>query len=70
MFNFMGRPKKIKVDGNVGLATTSPSTKLEIKPEPVVEMYNGQKVVSSKQVEINGKSYKEITTEEGSTYVI
>jgi len=64
----MGRPKKIVVK------TDDTETKIEINTPVAVEekpeFYNGKKIVSSKDVEINGKSYKEITIEDGSTYVI
>ena len=65
MFNFMGRPKKIKEEVKV-------EEEVVIVPEVVeeVEMYNGKKVISKGEVEINGVKHKTITTEEGSTYTI
>lgn len=59
----MPRAKKVKVEVEEEAVIVP-----EVAKE--VEMYNGKKVVSSKDVEINDKKYKEITTEDGSTYVI
>jgi hypothetical protein len=58
----MARPKKVVVKSE------DVETKIDIIIEP--EMYNGKKIVSSKEVEINSKKYKEITLEDGSTYTI
>lgn len=58
----MGRPKKVVV------VSEDTETKVDIKIQP--ELYNGKKIISSKEVEINGKKYKEITIEDGSTYTI
>lgn len=42
-----------------------------IEVEPITaEFYNGKKIISKGEVEINGKLVKTITTEEGSTYTI
>ena len=61
----MARPKKAKLAEVL-------EEEIVIVPEPVaeVEMYNGKKVISKGEVEINGKLVKTITTEEGSTYTI
>jgi len=63
----MGRPKKQKL-----AEVLKEEEPIVFVPEPVeeVEMYNGKKIISSKSVEINGIKYKEITTEEGSTYTL
>ena len=66
MFNFMGRTKKIKEE------VKKVEEDVVIVPEPSeeVEMYNGKRVISKGEVEINGIKYKTITTEEGSTYTL
>lgn len=60
----MGRPKKVVVKSE------DIETKVKVNVAPEVEYYNGKKVVNKGEVEINGKKYKTITTEEGSTYTI
>jgi hypothetical protein len=66
----MGRPKKIIVKSDDVETKVKINIAPEAKPEPVVEMYNGKKVISKGEVEINGVKHKTITTEEGSTYTL
>ena len=65
--------KKLKLEKAKVITTESlPHDEVitKTKPEPVVEIYNGKKVISKGEVEINGVKHKTITTEEGSTYTI
>lgn len=67
----MARIKKIKEDlkkATKAVDEISVATEEVVAIEP--EMHNGKKVVSSREVEINGKKYKEVTLEDGSTYTL
>ena len=63
----MARPKKVKLEEVLKEEVVD----VVIDIEPITaEMYNGKKVISKGEVEINGVIHKTITTEEGSTYTI